>query len=188
MAALRAGLGDGLLSGLDFRVGGGVMYYSRQRPALPADLAGLSPSKLDLPDNEAAQVCVALVLLARGELDRSHDIVGNLGSQEATWAHAMIHRREGAAQGEAGLPGYANARYWFSCTGDHPVYAQLQAFASKHPDSPPALAAKEEWQPAQFVALCERSGDGGAAAGFCRAVQQHEWELLFDHCAELAAG
>ena len=164
------------------------MYYSRQRPALPPDLAGLSPSKLDLPDNEAAQVCVALVLLARGELDRSHDIVGDLDSQEATWAHAMIHRREGAAQGEAGLPDYANARYWFSCTGDHPVYAQLQAFASKHPDSPPALAAKEEWQPAQFVALCERSGDGGAAAGFCRAVQQHEWELLFDHCAELAAG
>ena len=63
-AALRAGLGDSLLSGLDFRVGGGVMYYNRQRPALPADLAGLSPSKLGLPDNEAAQVCVALVLLA----------------------------------------------------------------------------------------------------------------------------
>ena len=100
--ALRAGLADGLLSGLDFRVGGGVMYYNRQRPAaLPADLAGLSPSKLGLPDNEAAQVCVALVLLARGELDRSHDIVGDLGSREATYTHALIHRREGAAQGEA---------------------------------------------------------------------------------------
>ena len=110
--ALRRRLGRGLLraAALDFSVGGGTMCYGGTRPALPADLAALGSLFAAPSDSEAARVCLGLLLLARKELDAAHDIVGELESAEALYAHALIHRREGSAEGEAGLPGYSNAR------------------------------------------------------------------------------
>lgn len=194
MAALRSQLADTLLppAALDFAVGGGVMRYTSQRPPLPADLDGLRPGTGLLPSEavsgEAAQVLIALIFIARGALDAAHDIVGSLDSAEATYAHAMIHRREGASTGEAGLPGYSNSRYWFSCLGDHPLFAQVAQFAAAQPGAPRTMKSAE-WQPAAFVQHCANSEKSGSseALAFCAAVQQNEWELLFDWCVELAA-
>lgn len=191
MAGLRAALSETLLKCPDFAVGGGLMRYSESRPNLLADLDGLSPAVLGLPDggSEPAQVMVALVLIARGALDAAHDIVGELGCSEATYAHAMIHRREGQATGEAGLPGYSNSRYWFVNLGDHPLFPAVQEFAAAHPACPRHLRARAEWNPAMFVGLCDKIDTSQAEEGlaFCIAVQQREWEMLFDYCAELVA-
>ena len=189
MAAMRLALADTLLApaSLTFAVGGGLMRYSNSRPELSADLDGLSPAALGLDDSEAAQVMVALVLIARDALDAAHDIVGELGCSEATYAHAMIHRREGQATGEAGLPGYSNSRYWFGNLGEHPLFPAVHEFVATHPACPRQLRARTEWDPATFVGLCDKSERAGAeeALAFCTAVQQREWEMLFDHCAEL---
>jgi hypothetical protein len=138
---------------------------------------------------ETAHVLIALVYIARGALDAAHDVVGSLDSAEATYAHAMIHRREGTATGEAGLPGYSNARYWFSCLGEHPLFDQIAKFAAAHPGAPRTMKSGAEWQPAAFVQHCERSERSGSSEdlAFCTAVQQKEWELLFDWCAALAS-
>lgn len=193
-AAVRASLTDSLLSSasLDFGVGGGVMCYSNPREALPADLETIDAAKLGLSGGsvgtEAAQVMVALVLIARGALDAAHDIVGGLSSAEATWAHAIIHRREGRAAGEAGLPGYSNSRYWFGCLGAHELFPLVQEFVAAHPVAPRGLKAQSEWDPAKFIGLCDRSERSGSDVGiaFCVDVQRREWELLYDHCAKLA--
>ena len=192
MAALRGRLATTLLApdALDFSVGGGLMRYSEPRAELPAELQGLTAGQLGLSgsadSSERAQVMVALVLIARGALDAAHDIVGELGCPEATWAHAIIHRREGEAEGEAGLPGYSNARYWFACLGGHTLFPQMQAFAAAHPAAP---RARRAWDPAAFVAQCQKSERDGSAEqrDFCSAVQRFELELLFDHCADLLA-
>jgi hypothetical protein len=194
MAALRSQLEATILApeALEFAVGSGVMRYAKSRPQLPTELEGLSGAALGLASeaaaSEPAQVMVALVLIARGALDAAHDIVGDLDSAEATYAHAIIHRREGAASGEAGLPGYSNSRYWFSCLGDHPLFPQVNAFVAAHPAAPRALKARTDWNPAAFVECCEKSERAGSEEGlaFCVAVQQREWELLFDWCAESA--
>ena len=193
MAAIRGRLATTLLApdALDFSVGGGLMRYSEPRAVLPAELQGLTAGQLGLSgsadSSERAQVMVALVLIARGALDAAHDIVGELGCAEATWAHAIIHRREGEAEGEAGLPGYSNARYWFACLGGHTLFPQMQAFAAAHPAAP---RARRAWDPAAFVAQCQRSERAGSAEqlDFCSAVQRFELELLFDHCADMLVG
>ena len=194
MAALRSQLADTLLqsASLDFAVGGGVMYYNRKRPALPTDLNALSPTgegllPSEVAGGEMAQVLVALIFIARGALDAAHDIVGSLDSPEATYAHAMIHRQEGASTGEAGLPGYSNSRYWFSCLGEHPLFAQMTEFVAAHPGVPRTMSSSE-WDPAAFVQHCARSEQSGSPEdlAFCTAVQRKEWELLFDWCAESA--
>lgn len=138
---------------------------------------------------ETARVLIALVYIARGALDAAHDIVGSLDSPEATYAHAMIHRQEGASTGEAGLPGYSNSRYWFSCLGEHPLFDQIAKFAAAHPGAPRAMKSGAEWDPAAFVQHCEKNERLGSSDGlaFCTAVLQKEWELLFDWCADLAA-
>lgn len=194
MVALRTQLADTLLASLDFAVGGGVMRYHNDRPALPDDLVGLSPGVGLLPSEatagEMAKVIVSLIFIARGELDAAHDIVGSLHSAEATYAHAMIHRREGASTGEAGLPGWSNSQYWFSCLGDHPIFPQLLSFAAAHPGVPQAMkSTAERWDPAAFVEHCAKTERVGSPEEllFCAAVQQKEWELLFDWCTESSA-
>ena len=140
-------------------------------------------------DGETTRVLIALVCIARGALDAAHDVVGSLDSAEAIYAHAMIHRREGKARGEAGLSGYSNARYWFSCLGDHPLFDQIAEFAAAHPGAPRAMKSGATWDPAAFVQHCEASERSGSSENlaFCTAVQQTEWELLFDWCAKLTA-
>jgi hypothetical protein len=77
---------------------------------------------------------LALVLLGNGLADEAHDLITPLSWNQdtyfggptmvaqvdgsviavASYAHSLIHRREGFAQGEFAMMGYQNAQYWMN--------------------------------------------------------------------------
>ena len=187
-------------SKLEFEAGGGVVCYSEKRLAVPKDLLPLlacSKGPAALPgvrvDCEHGRVCVAMVLLARGALDAAHDMVGDQDSPEATYVHAMIHRREGGAKGEAGLSGFSNSRYWFGNLGDHQLFPVVLAQTAALPGAPAEvlqMAKRRHWDCGKMVGVCEKASADPSDAilgEFCRAMQLAEWVLLFEFCAEMAA-
>ena len=40
-------------------------------------------------------------------------------SQESSYCHALVHRKEGEHDGELGLTGWSNSCFWFKTTGQH---------------------------------------------------------------------
>ena len=40
-------------------------------------------------------------------------------SQESSYCHALVHRKEGEYDGELGLTGWSNSCFWFKTTGQH---------------------------------------------------------------------
>src|SRR4029077_769109 len=115
-------------------------------------------------DAEMAACCVSAVWLLHDCLDESHIISQDIGTTSGSFLHAIMHRREGD---------FSNAKYWFRRVGHHPVIDELAANAHE---------LNGAFDPAAFVDACQTAlRSGGAAADFCRRVQQLEWELLFDH-------
>ncbi len=129
-------------------------------------------------DNEMAAACHAALWLRHNFLPESHRLSQKIGSVEGSYWHGLMHRREGD---------FGNSKYWFRRVGDHRVFAHVAAaLPDLIDDSTPARArslADGEWDPAAFIDLCEAAVRGDPdLRTFCAAIQQKEWELLFDHC------
>ncbi len=58
---------------------------------------------------ETKRLIEALEIERDGDWDRAHRIVQRLGSRDACWVHAYLHRKEGAL---------GNAGYWYSRAGE----------------------------------------------------------------------
>ncbi|MGB5379231.1 hypothetical protein [Muriicola sp.] len=56
------------------------------------------------PPNDWSDVEAALWWDAKGNWERSHELVDNLGTPSACWIHAYLHRKEGDQW---------NAAYWY---------------------------------------------------------------------------
>ena len=136
------------------------------RPSLTADpknfplqkwLAGSSSECLRLSSLEKC----GLWLLA-GDLDASHDISQTVETSDASFWHAIMHRREGD---------FSNAKYWFRRVGQHPVLMQL---------------GDTDYQDAfSFVDRCETAiQTGGDEIDKCESLQWLEWQLLYLHCVQ----
>jgi len=164
------------------------------------DLDDISPNK------DAVAILLGLLYLRCGGVDEAHDIVtpyswaspegfatgppvrNSTAAQDACYAHAMVHRREGEHVGEFGT-GWNNSSYWFGTVGAHPVYSQVYERAYELSRGNSELqhhmqAHGGAWQPRKFLKLCEegvRSKDK-AVADFCREVANTEWRCLFDYC------
>jgi hypothetical protein len=118
-----------------------------------------------------ARLCQAGLLLRAGHHDRAHAIAQSIGTPDAAFWHAILHRLEGDS---------ANSRYWYARAAGHPVFASLHARAQELIAGAPAFARlvnAPSWDTEEFVAAMERdTSDAG------RRLVEAEWELLFDHC------
>jgi len=152
----------------------------RLRTLSTADLFGGAPATE--PDRAAA--CLSALWLRAGFLDQSHRLSQGIPGPDGSFWHAIMHRREGD---------YWNAKYWFRKVGDHPVLVPLAEAAhdiASSGDGPAAraMAARGQWDPFAFVDLVEIAVVNGKPDDpLWSAVQQAEWEILFDHCWRQAA-
>lgn len=109
-----------------------------------------------IANRTAAQCCRAGLLLLCGHDDVCHEIVQPIGTSDAAFWHAMVHRRDGD---------HGNALYWYRRAGEHPVFAALAA-----------RATSASLDPEAYLRLCRSGGEEA------RALAQAEWEELFRHC------
>jgi len=112
--------------------------------------------------------------------DESHGIVQDLESSEASYWHAILHRRE---------PDPGNASYWFRPVSAHPVFGLLRQEVEKlqAAQAKQWLPLSPRWSPMAFVDLVEeaRTEPGSEKELFAKQVQLLEWQLLFDYCAKV---
>ena len=118
-------------------------------------------------DRDMAALCLSGLWLLYDFLDDSHQLSQQVKTSSGSFWHGIMHRREGD---------FSNAKYWFRQTGSHPVLEQLSAEAEQY-----GFAAAA-WDPFQFVDACQAAVERGDASQDCLALQQREWELLFDYC------
>jgi hypothetical protein len=114
--------------------------------------------------------------------EEAHNLAQSLDSAEGSLWHGILHRME---------PDAGNAAYWFRRAGRHPIFEELareaREVAGRFPQA--ELDFSEEWNPIEFVDLCERArrAPGSALENSSLEIQRAEWQLLFDHCARLGA-
>jgi hypothetical protein len=145
-------------------------------------LAGLNAGNLLEPagkmvrDERMAQGCLAGLWLRHGFMEESHVISQEMETPTGSFWHGILHRRE---------PDYGNARYWFRRVGAHPVFPALNEAAMAE-----GWPHEGRWDAVAFIDAVERASRRGheKEAKLCVAVQQREWELLFDYCWKQAGG
>jgi hypothetical protein len=135
--------------------------------------------KTPLPTAQAS-AARALILLWHDHHDPAHAIVQDMSTQEASYVHAILHRRE---------PDFSNAKYWFHRVGSHPCYQPLaQAAASVLKNSSnhtlqSQLIPAGKWDPIAFVDACQtamqRPVDAKPVESF-REIQAAEFRLLLE--------
>ena len=165
------------------------MHYSANNlPSPHHDIADVIETfDLDTSSKREAQaleITRGLMYLGVGCLDQCHNIVTPLSypsttafagppqkpeaeiiRQNACYAHAMTHIREGLVTGEYGT-GYCNAKYWYDTTGSHPLWEV--GF------SPDALVHEyEEAATSRNKELVEKM----------QSRMLVDWEALLMHCA-----
>jgi hypothetical protein len=137
-------------------------------------------TKQSVPQSGRQTAC-ALVLLWHDHFDAAHEIVQHGETAEASYVHAILHRRE---------PDYGNAKYWFRRVRQHPCYEPLAKAAEKILQSSGADALRAKllpggrWDALVFVDACEeadaRRGET-KTAGVLRQIQATEFALLLEH-------
>lgn len=134
----------------------------------------------EIADKSMADACLAGLLLRFSHLGRSHQLSQDIRNETGSYWHGMMHRRE---------PDAGNAKYWFRDVGRHDIFPQVNGEAGRlvrllevEDDACAYLLDSHSWDPLAFVDLCESMrGSGTRAEKLCVAIQQREWELLFDY-------
>jgi len=144
-------------------------------------LSGETPAGL-FPRARAPEEALAGLWLYFSGGEECHKMVQDLASQEASFWHAIVHRRE---------PDADNSAYWFRLVGSHPVFPRLNRAAAeilhRYPES--RFDAGADWDPFRFIEFCERARreSGSSAEQAALEIQRAEWQLLFDYCARTGA-
>jgi hypothetical protein len=161
-------------------------------PGTPHEAARPQLAALDLEtmfaphqvrDRAMGACCLAGLWLRHNFLDESHQVSQQVETTTGSYWHGLMHRRE---------PDYGNAAYWFRRVGQHPIFEPLRQNAAVLPATTSKAAFLQtqcQWDPFRFIELCERAVcSGGALEALCQAVQECEWQLLFDFCYRRALG
>ncbi|MGF1483254.1 MAG: hypothetical protein ACFBZ8_02695 [Opitutales bacterium] len=132
------------------------------------------------------QACLSGIYLLHDALDRSHDLSQAITGPTGSFWHGIMHRRE---------PDYPNAKYWFAKVGEHPVFPVLHTESSRLSEEQPSSARtlflfnQDHWNADAFIDFAEAvHGSASADEKLAQAIQQREWELLFDYSFQAAMG
>jgi hypothetical protein len=103
-------------------------------------------------------------------IDEAHRIIQDVETDEGSYWHGMVHRREGD---------FENARYWFRRTGKLKVFAEMHVRAASVSS---LMGRQENWDPYVLVGQCEQARFGGDVnQKELVALQRIEFEVMFDH-------
>jgi hypothetical protein len=109
------------------------------------------------------------VLYGLDEVDAAHRLFQDDKSDEGSYWHGMMHRREGD---------FDNARYWFRRAGRLSVFPALHEAAHS---ASPSMARQESWDPYLFTGLCEQARFGAQdLVPECQRLQRAEFDVLFN--------
>lgn len=144
-------------------------------------IAQRSPQELE----HAAPLTVGQDLPLYGDLKRSSTSQADMTSTLAFW-HAIVHRREGD---------FSNSKYWYARVDGHPLLATLAVRAADVINPFPAdnsifRLVAHGWNPAAFVDLVQQvhHAPGDPRHKLAIALQQIEWQSLFEYCTRAAVG
>jgi len=138
-------------------------------------LEGRSAADL-FPSSRYPQEALSGLFLRLNHWEKSHQLSQELNTAEGSYWHGIAHRLE---------PDYGNAGYWFRRTGQHPIFPQLLAAAGDALGAQPtSWSLGQQWDPFLFNRWCEEAirGRDEAKLAAATAIQQAEWELLFEWC------
>jgi hypothetical protein len=138
-------------------------------------LAGVSAKQM-FPRARDAPAALSGLWLYFSCWDEAHQIAQDIDTREGRYWHAILHRQE---------PDAWNAAYWFRQVGPHPIFAGLHQAAKEI-----GVDLGAHWNPVAFIEKCEqaRVKPGSELERQAMAVQQVEWQLLFDFCAAARTG
>jgi hypothetical protein len=145
------------------------------------ELNRYAPDEL-FPKARNGEVAYSALLLLLGDWEASHTMTDDDESPEGCYLHAIIHRTE---------PDPANSSYWWRKVGGHPLFPSVLKRATEvlQRHSVAGWQLKSDWDPYLFNKWCEDAcqAPGSEKEQAALALQQAEWDLLFDWCAEAIA-
>lgn len=151
------------------------------KPELTSEIQALTPTALDVFENEFYHCLRSGLHLWNDDLDRAHTIAQSIPSATGSLCHGIMHRRQGD---------FGNSKYWFQHVGDHPIFRPLleeaKTVVAGRAEDPLAgsLSRSDKWDPDGFVDACRERGEDD----LLKAIQISEIDLLVRFCFRQAGG
>ena len=126
---------------------------------------------LDLPSHQQPLVYSAL-LLWHDHLDASHDLSQNINSNDGSFLHGIMHRRE---------PDYSNAKYWLTKTGQHEAFDTINMRSELVlKDTSLAHLTTAKWDPFAIVDAISEASPDTSEYQVLQNIQRIEIEVLLE--------